>query len=411
VEDLTRALEDVVRREKGRVVGGLVRLFGNLDAAEEAFQDAVVAALARWPTDGTPDNPAAWLTATARNHALDAARHRGVVKRKAGLLKTNETVAPATIESVSDDLLRLIFTCCHPALTLDSQVALTLKVVAGFGTDEIARAFLSPEKTVAQRLTRAKAVIQEKNLPYEVPERAELPQRLASVLAVVYLIFNEGHTARAGTLMRVDLQEEALRLARLLCDLLPNEPETFALLALVAFSLARAASRTDERGEVLLLAQQDRSRWNRPLIKEALMALARARRLGGRESYRWQAEIAACHVTAPTWEDTDWARILAAYDQLAASSPSPVVALNRAIALSMTAGPDAALAALEPLEAPLHQYHLFYATRADLRRRLGQDPRADHARALALATNEGERRFLQRQLEDDQRERKMRSPT
>ena len=411
MEDLIRALDDVVRCEKGRVVGGLVRLLGSLDAAEEAFQDAVVAALARWPADGTPDNPAAWLTATARNHALDAARHRSVVKRKTSWLKVDDMVAPSTIESVSDDLLRLIFTCCHPALTLDSQVALTLKVVAGFSTDEIARAFLSPEKTVAQRLTRAKATIQEKRLPYEVPERAELSQRLASVLAVVYLIFNEGHTARAGTLMRVDLQEEALRLARLLCDLLPNEPETYALFALVAFSLARAASRTDERGEVLLLAQQDRTRWNRPLIKEALLALTRARRLGGRESYRWQAEIAACHVTAPTWEHTDWGRIVTAYDQLVASSPSPVVALNRAVALSMIAGPAEALEALAPLEAPLHQYHLFYATRADLRRRLGQDGRDDYARALALTTNEGERRFLQRQLEDHESERKMRSVT
>jgi RNA polymerase sigma-70 factor (ECF subfamily) len=210
VEELIRTLEDVFRREKGRVVGGLVRTFGSIDAAEEAFQDAVVAALARWPVDGPPDNPAAWLTSTARNRAHDAARHRRVVKKKAPLLREEWAMAPETIESITDDELRLLFTCCHPALTLESQVALTLKVVSGFTTEEIARAFLAPEKTVAQRIARAKRAIEEKQLPYEVPDRAELPARLSAVLAVIYLVFNEGHTTREGALMRLDLQKEAL---------------------------------------------------------------------------------------------------------------------------------------------------------------------------------------------------------
>ena len=273
-------------------------------------------------------------------------------------------------------------------------------MVAGFTTEEIARAFLSPEKTVAQRITRAKQTIEEKQLPYEVPDRAELPERLASVLAVIYLVFNEGHTTREGSLMRLDLQKEALRLGRVLCDLLPNEPEAFGLFALIAFSCARAATRTDERGELLLLSQQDRARWDRPMIKEGLMALERARRLGGRESYVLQAEIAACHATAPAWESTDWSRILRCYDELLALDPSPVVALNRAVAVCMHAGPAEGLAALAELEAPLARYHLFYALRADFRRRLGEDARDDYRRALELAGNESEQSFLRRQIEE-----------
>jgi RNA polymerase sigma-70 factor (ECF subfamily) len=400
VEELNRTLDEVVRREKSRVVGGLVRLLGSIDAAEEAFQDAVVAALASWPVDGTPGNPAAWLTQAAKNRALDAARHRRVVEKKAPLLLENEAMAPDTIESVTDDELRLIFTCCHPALTLESQVALTLKIVAGLGTEEIARAFLSPEKTVAQRITRAKKAIEEKHLPYEVPDRNELPARLESVLAVVYLVFNEGHTTREGSLMRLDLQKEAQRLSRLLCDLLPNEPENFGLFALIAFSLARAATRTNERGDLLLLSQQDRARWDRATIKEGLMALERARRLGGRGSHVLQAEIAACHATAATWESTDWRLILECYDQLAALQPSPIVALNRTVALCMHAGPSEALSALDELEKPLARYHLFYALRADFRRRLGEDAGDDYRRALELATNDSERRFLRRQIEE-----------
>lgn len=391
--ELSRTLDEVVRRERGRVVGGLVRLLGSIDAAEEAFHDAVVAALASWPASGTPANPAAWLTSTARNRARDAARHRRVIERKAPLLVDDPRTAPPTIESVADDELRLIFTCCHPALSLESQVALTLKVIAGLTTDEIARAFLAPEKTVAQRIVRAKRAIEDQQLAYVVPDRGELPARLASVLAVIYLIFNEGHANR-----RLELQREALRLGHGLCDLLPREPEAFGLFALIAFALARAATRTDERGELLLLAHQDRARWDRPLIKEGLVALERARRLGGRDAYVLQAELAACHTTAPAWDATDWRAILGHYDALLALGGSPVVALNRAVAVSMVAGPAAALAALAELEAPLARYHLFYAMRADFRRRLGEDARDDYARALALAPSEAERSFLRKQL-------------
>ena len=393
MEELSRTLDEVFRREKGRVVGGLVRLLGNIDAAEEAFQDAVVAALATWPSSGTPANPAAWLTSTARNRARDAARHRRVVETKAPLLVESETMTPATIESVSDDELRLIFTCCHPALTLETQVALTLKVIGGLTTDAIARAFLAPEKTIAQRIVRAKRAIEDKELPYVVPDRAELPQRLASVLAVIYLVFNEGHAN-----LRLDLQREALRLSHLLCDLLPSEPEAFGLFALIAFSYARTATRTDETGALLLLSQQDRARWDRPMIKEGLMALERARRLGGRETYVLQAELAACHTTAPAWDDTDWRDILRHYDALLALNASPVVALNRAVAVCMAVGPTEALAALVELEAPLARYHLFYAMRADFRRRLGEDARDDYARALELAPSESDRDFLRKQM-------------
>jgi RNA polymerase sigma-70 factor (ECF subfamily) len=400
VEELSRTIDEVFRREKGRVVGALVRLLGSIDEAEEAFQEAVVTALAKWPSAGTPDNPAAWLTQTAKNCARDAARHRRVVETKAPLMVEIETMAPETIESVSDDELRLIFTCCHPALTLETQVALTLKVVAGFTTFEIARAFLSPEKTVAQRIVRAKRSIEDKQLPYEVPERAELPARLASVLAVIYLIFNEGHTTREGSLMRLDLQREAMRLSRVLCDLLPNEAEAFGLFALIALGVARAATRTDERGELIVLSQQDRARWDRAMIKEGLWALERARRLGGRDGYVLQAEIAACHATAPTSESTDWSHILACYDALSSLDPSPLIAMNRAVAVCMHAGPADALAALADLEAPLARYHLFWAMRADFKRRLGADPRDDYRRALELVTNESERRFLLRQIDE-----------
>jgi RNA polymerase sigma-70 factor (ECF subfamily) len=278
-------------------------------------------------------------------------------------------------------------------------VALTLKLIAGFTTEEIARAFLAPETTIAQRIVRAKRTIAVERLPYEVPGRSELPARLASVLAVVYLLFNEGHIGRSGALMRVDLQREALRLARLLCDLMPEEAPVFALLALIAFGCARAATRLGGDGELVLLADQDRSRWDRALLKDGFVALARAQRLGPRDSYVLQAEIAACHAVAPTWEATDWAAILAAYDRLQALDPSPVVALNRAVAVCMLEGPAAALEALRPLEAPLAGYHHFHATRADFRRRLGLDARPDYQRALELAENEDERRFLRRQLE------------
>ena len=399
MEELNRTLDEVVRREKGRVVGALVRVLGGLDAAEEAFQEAVLAALPSWRAHGAPDNPAAWLTTAAKNHARDAARHRRIASTKAPLLVEDEMLAPNTVESISDDELRLIFTCCHPVLTLESQVALTLKVVAGLSTEEIARAFLSTDKTITKRIARAKQTIEEQRVAYVVPERAELPERLASVLSVVYLIFNEGHTTREGALMRLDLQGEALRLGGVLCELLPREPEVFGLYALIAFSFARAATRTDAKGGLLLLSEQDRGRWDRRILQEGWMALSRARRLGGGDDYVLQAEIAACHATAPTWEQTDWGRILQCYDALVARAPSPVVALNRAVAVCMHQGPAKGLAALAELEAPLSRYHLFYAMRADFRGRLGEDARDDYRRALELAHNESERAFLRRKID------------
>jgi RNA polymerase sigma-70 factor (ECF subfamily) len=399
VAELSKTIADVVRLEKSRVVASLVRRLGSIDAAEEAFQEAVLAALPSW-RDGLPTNPAAWLTTAAKNHARDAARHQRIVDIKSPLLAEHDLALPELPDSFSDEQLRLIFTCCHPALTLDSQVALTLKVVAGLSTDEIARAFLCPEKTVSQRITRAKKTIEERQLPYEVPERMELPERLTAVLAVIYLVFNEGHTTRQGSLMRLDLQTEALRLARLLCDLLPNESEVFGLFALIALSLARAETRTDEHGDLLLLSEQDRSRWDRATIKEGLVALQRARRLGGAGAYTLQAEISACHATAATWADTEWSRILRLYDELLVLSPSPVVALNRAVAVCMHDGPAAGLEALSELEATLSNYHLFFSLRADFRGRAGEDARDDYRRALSLATNDSERRFLRRKIDE-----------
>jgi RNA polymerase sigma-70 factor (ECF subfamily) len=396
--ELSATVADIVRREKVRVVAALVRRLGSIDAAEEAFQEAVLAALPSW-RDGLPTNPGAWLTTTAKNHARDAARHQRIVATKSAQLSEQDMALPELPDSFSDEQLRLIFTCCHPALTPDSQIALTLKVVAGLTTEEIARAFLCPEKTISQRITRAKKTIEERQLPYEVPERAELTVRLGPVLAVVYLVFNEGHTTREGALMRLDLQTEALRLARLLCDLLPNESEVFGLFALIVLSLARADTRTNEAGDLLLLSEQDRSRWDRRAIKEGLLALQRASRLGGAGVYTVQAAISACHAIAPTWEDTDWNRILRLYDELVALAASPVVALNRAVAVCMHSGPDAGLDALSELEAELSSYHLFFALRADFRSRAGQDPQADYERALSLASNESERRFLRRKID------------
>ena len=286
----------------------------------------------------------------------------------------------------------------HPALSTDNQIALTLKVVAGFSTEEIARAFVCSEDTVSQRILRAKQTLDDKKVGYAAPERNDLAERMSAALGVVYAMFNEGHTGRSGPLMRLDLQAEALRLARPLCDLVPREPEAFGALAITAFGTARAHTRVDDEGLPVLLATQDRSRWNRELLREGLIALRRARSLGGRGPYVLQAEIAAVHVTAPRWESTDWAAIVAAYDALAKVSPSPVMALNRAVAVSMLAGPAAGLAALKTLGRPLADYHLFYATRADMLERTGGDPRPDLERAISLATNEGEKRLLERRL-------------
>jgi RNA polymerase sigma factor (sigma-70 family) len=399
VADLTAIVQDAVRTERGRIVGGLLRLCGSLDAAEEAFQEAALAAVQAWREE-VPSNPGAWLMTAAKNSAKDARRRRVVAEVKAPLLVEDEMDPRDTIDEVSDDYLRLIFTCCHPELSADNQIALTLKVVAGFSTEEIARAFVCSEATVSQRILRAKQTIDDKNVGFAIPERDDLGDRVSAALGVVYAMYNEGHTGRTGPLMRLDFQAEALRLARLLCDLLPGEPEAFGALAIMAFGAARAHTRVDDEGLPILLAAQDRSRWNRELLREGLMALRRARSLGGRGPYVLQAEIAAAHVTAPTWDSTDWATIVNAYDALAEVSPSPVIALNRAVAVSMVTGPSAGLAALKALERPLADYHLFYATRADLLERMGADPRADLETAISLAANEGEKRLLERRLRD-----------
>ena len=397
--DLTAIVDETVRTQRGRIVGGLLRLSGSLDAAEEAFQEAALAAVQAW-REGVPMNPGAWLMTAAKNSAKDARRRRAVAEAKAPLLFEDDMDARDTIDTVSDDYLRLIFTCCHPALSTDNQIALTLKVVAGFSTEEIARAFVCSEATVSQRILRAKQTIEDKSLGYTRPEHKDLGERVGAALAVLYAMFNEGHTGRSGPLMRLDLQSEALRLARLLCDLVPREPEAFGTLAIMAFGAARAHTRVDDEGLPILLASQDRSRWNRELLREGLMALRRARSLGGRGPYVLQAEIAAAHVMAPTWESTDWGTIVAAYDDLAEVSPSPIVALNRAVAVSMHAGPSGGLAALAGLERPLADYHLFYAARADMVERAGGDPQPDLERAISLAMNEGEKRLLERRLRD-----------
>jgi RNA polymerase sigma-70 factor (ECF subfamily) len=399
VAELNEHLDEILRRERGPVVGALLRFSGSLDAAEEAFQEALLSAIESWPKQGVPDKPAAWLTTAAKNHLRDARRHRGVAEAKAPLLlEPDESTMQDTIDTVADDQLRLVFTCCHPELPRESQVALTLKVILGFSVEEIARAFLSNDEAITQRIVRAKRTIEEKALSYVVPDRAALPERVASVLAVVYLIFNEGYTSREGALVRLDLQAEALRLGRLLGDLLPTNAEVFGLYALMAFAASRAATRTDAEGVLLLLSEQDRARWSRPLIREGLAALERARSLGGGASYVLQAEIAARHATAPTWDATDWRAIARCYDALLAVTHSPVVALNRAIAIGMRDGADAALRELVALEAPLSRYHLFYATRADFLRKSGRDARADYERALDLATNDSERAFLRRRI-------------
>lgn len=388
--DLTTIIDDTVRRERGRIVGGLLRVCGSLDAAEEAFQEAVVAALRAWREE-VPANPGAWLMTAAKNSAHDARRHQVIVDAKAPLVAEDDV--HDTIDTVSDDYLRLVFTCCDPELSTDNAIALTLKVVAGFSTEEIARAFVTTEATISQRILRAKQTVA--TLDYETPDRDELGARVDAVLGVIYAMFNEGHTASTGELMRLDLQAEALRLGRLLCDLAPAEAEAYALVAMMTFSAARAHTRVDAGGAPILLAAQDRSRWNKELIREGLMALARARSLGGHGPYVVQAEIAAVHVTAPTWDATDWAAIVSLYDQLPSS---PIVRLNRAVAIAMRDGPAAGLAALEGLERALSEYHLFYATRADFLERAGKDPRPDLKKALSLATNDGERQLLERRL-------------
>lgn len=408
-QPLRDVVDDIYRRESRRVLATLIRLLGDFDLAEEALHEAFVAAVDQWRRDGVPANPRAWLVSAGRFKAIDGLRRRSrfdasLAQIAEQLEIDTQSVEEQADESVEDDRLRLIFTCCHPALPADSQVPLTLREVCDLKTEEIARAYLATPSTIAQRIVRAKAKIRDAQIPYQVPEAAELPERLASVLRVIYLVFNEGYSASAGdSLTRTDLSAEAIRLGRQLLELLP-EAEVMGLLALMLLHESRREARTAEDGELVLLENQDRARWDRALIEEGqqlISAALRTRRVG---PYMLQAAISAVHAAAPDMASTDWTEIVGLYDLLLAMQPSPVIELNRAVALAMRDGPEAGLVQVDAIlgGGELQDYHLAHAARADFLRRLDRraQAREAYARALALAKLEPERRFLELRLRE-----------
>jgi RNA polymerase sigma-70 factor (ECF subfamily) len=394
-------IDEIFRADHGRILATLIRLLGDFDAAEEALQEAFATALEQWPIAGTPNNPVAWLVGTARHKAIDRLRRRTRFAEMQDAIVHHVELTASEEEPVPEDRLRLIFTCCHPALAVEAQVALTLRTLGGLSTEEIARAFLVPAPTMAQRLVRAKAKIRTARIPYEVPPDDALAERLEAVMIVVYLVFNEGYAASFGDrIVRRELCGEAIRLARMLVELLPDVAEPKGLLALMLLHDARRATRLDDSGDIVLLEDQDRSRWDRAQIAAGAQLIDEALRLGPRTPgpYVLQAAIAAVHAQAPTPGATDWAQIAALYGALAAAAPSPVVELNRAVAISMAEGPEAGLAAVDALagEPALRGYHLLPAVRGDMLARLGRraEASAEFARAAELTRNERERELL-----------------
>jgi RNA polymerase sigma factor (sigma-70 family) len=406
--DTHRVIDAVWRIESAKLIAGLARIVRDVGTAEELAQDALVAALEQWPQSGVPDNPGAWLMGTAKHRAIDALRRRSLLERKheelGRELNAQEMTVPdldASLDDhVGDDLLRLMFIACHPILSTEARVALTLRLVGGLTTEEIARAYLVAEPTIAQRIVRAKRTLTDARVPFELPARSELTARLASVLEVIYLVFNEGYSATAGDdWMRPALCEDSLRLGRILAELLPSEAEVHGLVALMEIQASRSHARIGPSGEPVLLLDQDRARWDQLLIGRGLAALRRAEALGGAQGpYALQAAIAACHARARTGEETDWARIASLYDELSEIAPSPVVELNRAVAVAMASGPAAGLEIVDALrsEPSLENYHLLPSVRGDLLEKLGRqdEARAEFERAAALARNTRERTLL-----------------